>query len=484
MGVRSRDLLRVSVLGLALLPLRAWLTAAAGLDLHFDEAQYWEWSRRLDWSYYSKGPLVAWIIALSEAALGHGEWQVRLGAGLVHGLFLVLLYGLVYQVTRSRRSAWWGVILGLTTPLYFYSGLVMTTDVLLFAAWTAGLWAAYVALVEGSRGAWYALGAAVGIGALSKLSIGLLPFMLVLMVLLDPGLRRHLREPHLWGGLALMLLCMSPVLSWNANHDWVMFRHELGHTGLRAWSLRRAAEFAAGQWLALSPLMVLLALPCLWRRPTEKGRRLLWWLGVGGVGFFLLKSASGKVLVNWPAPVYIAWLVLVADAIPSWGRLRLRLTWLALASSALLVALALFPALSGLPYDRAPLDRMRAWRVPIGQVHAQAPSVSFLLTSTYTLAAELAFYWPQSIPVYVTGSPLRRHNQHDLWPGPDREAGRDALYVSYMARLPATLRKAFERCRALSPVPAAAPDGSVLRTLHIHYCQRYRPVPWPAPVGY
>src|SRR5215210_5539626 len=31
-------------------------------DLSPDEAHYWDWSRHLDWSYYSKGPLVAWII--------------------------------------------------------------------------------------------------------------------------------------------------------------------------------------------------------------------------------------------------------------------------------------------------------------------------------------------------------------------------------------------------------------------------------------
>ena len=35
------------------------------LDLAGDEAHYWDWSRRLDLSYYSKGPLVALIIRAS-----------------------------------------------------------------------------------------------------------------------------------------------------------------------------------------------------------------------------------------------------------------------------------------------------------------------------------------------------------------------------------------------------------------------------------
>ena len=40
------------------------------LDLAPDEAHYWDWSRHLDWSYYSKGPLVAWLIRFSCEVVG------------------------------------------------------------------------------------------------------------------------------------------------------------------------------------------------------------------------------------------------------------------------------------------------------------------------------------------------------------------------------------------------------------------------------
>src|SRR5256885_13616097 len=46
------------------------------LDLAPDEAHYWDWSRHLDWSYYSKGPLVAWLIRLSCALFG--DWSYAL----------------------------------------------------------------------------------------------------------------------------------------------------------------------------------------------------------------------------------------------------------------------------------------------------------------------------------------------------------------------------------------------------------------------
>ena len=45
-----------------------------------DEAHYWEWSRRLDLSYYSKGPLVAYLIAGLTGVFGTSAFGIRLGA--------------------------------------------------------------------------------------------------------------------------------------------------------------------------------------------------------------------------------------------------------------------------------------------------------------------------------------------------------------------------------------------------------------------
>ena len=44
----------------------ALLLGGTGLDLSPDEAHYWDWSRQPDWAYYSKGPLVAWLIRASS----------------------------------------------------------------------------------------------------------------------------------------------------------------------------------------------------------------------------------------------------------------------------------------------------------------------------------------------------------------------------------------------------------------------------------
>ena len=36
-------------------------------DLFVDEAQYWLWSQHLDFGYYSKPPMIAWVIRAATA---------------------------------------------------------------------------------------------------------------------------------------------------------------------------------------------------------------------------------------------------------------------------------------------------------------------------------------------------------------------------------------------------------------------------------
>ncbi|MBO0738304.1 MAG: glycosyltransferase family 39 protein, partial [Alphaproteobacteria bacterium] len=68
----------------ALTVLRLLWLALQPADLFPDEAQYWFWSQQLALGYYSKPPLVAWLIALTTHLFGDGEFAVRFAAPLLH----------------------------------------------------------------------------------------------------------------------------------------------------------------------------------------------------------------------------------------------------------------------------------------------------------------------------------------------------------------------------------------------------------------
>src|SRR5438270_6100661 len=126
-AVRSR---RWHVLAALLLVISAALRVAylAGhcpLDLAPDEAHYWDWSRHLDLSYYSKGPLVAYLIRASVTLAGpllhfwnaNPALAVRLPAVLCGTLLLASLYILTLQVFGRGALAFSVVAIALTLPV-------------------------------------------------------------------------------------------------------------------------------------------------------------------------------------------------------------------------------------------------------------------------------------------------------------------------------------------------------------------------------
>ena len=76
---------------------------ACPFDLSPDEAHYWDWSRNLDYCYYSKGPAVALLIRGSCELFGHTAFAVRLPAVLCGGLLLLGLHRLTLRATGDGR---------------------------------------------------------------------------------------------------------------------------------------------------------------------------------------------------------------------------------------------------------------------------------------------------------------------------------------------------------------------------------------------
>ena len=71
--------------------LRSLVLVTTPLDLGVDEAQYWLWSQKPDFGYFTKPPLIAWIIAVGHWLFGHHTWAVRMPACWIHlGTALIL----------------------------------------------------------------------------------------------------------------------------------------------------------------------------------------------------------------------------------------------------------------------------------------------------------------------------------------------------------------------------------------------------------
>ncbi len=225
------------------------LVYLGSVELLPEETYYWNYARHLDIGYLDHPPLVAWLISLGTAVFGQSQFGVRSGAlccGVITSIF-------AYRLARNLfddATALAALLLAQILPFFFLSGLLMTPDAGLTAAWAATLYYLERALLAGRASAWWGVGAALGVGMVSKYSIGLLVPVIVIFMLLDRQSRRWWTRWEPYAAAVLALAIFSPVILWNAQHDWASFAFQTSRR------LAEAPRFALHRLLASALVLI------------------------------------------------------------------------------------------------------------------------------------------------------------------------------------------------------------------------------------
>ena len=90
MGGLSTPFLTAFIL-IILFMVRMIAIVVSPLDLGVDEAQYWLWGQTPQLGYYSKPPLIAWLLSGSDWLLGSSAAAVRSLSALLHLITACLL---------------------------------------------------------------------------------------------------------------------------------------------------------------------------------------------------------------------------------------------------------------------------------------------------------------------------------------------------------------------------------------------------------
>ena len=245
-----------------------YLTHDCPIDLSGDEAQYWDWSRQLDWSYYSKGPLVAYIIRLSCWAFGRDTMlAVRFPAVVLATGTSVLTYLLTRKLFKSDRLALGTVLLYHVVPMFVAGSVLMTIDPPFFFCWALATYLAAHAIFDNRKWAWPALGVVAGVGFLAKYAMLLWYLPLLLALSTDHDGRRWLRSRWPWLALGISLLFLTPVLAWNARHGWVSRLHvstQIGTSASGGFKIGNVLEFLGGQLGVVGPGLVVIMGAGVW----------------------------------------------------------------------------------------------------------------------------------------------------------------------------------------------------------------------------
>ena len=481
------------------------------LDLSPDEAHYWEWSRRLDLSYYSKGPMIAYIIALGTSVFGSTDFGVRVCAVVLSVLSSLLIYKLVIEMYKNESAALWSAAIFQALPLFTTFGVIFTIDSPFVFFWILSLVLFYRAATAESNAcdtrehqlsAWVFLGAAIGMGLLSKYTMALFyPCMLLCLFLSDKRYLLKTLKPY--SAVVVSLAVFSPVIIWNMQHDWVTLRHTAGQAHVAeglVFSFGSFAEFLGSQVGIVTPVAFVLMFHALFRLyRSEKGGQsaFLVSFSLPVIVFFLLKSIQGKVQANWAMTGYITGIIALAwyFARPSIASSKIGIRkkkvalWICTVTAVVVTIVAHYPWVAKLPPKLDPSARLRGWHQLGAAVDPAYRTLSgfgpvFVFSGSYQVASELAFYVEGHPKTYCINLG-RRMDQYDLWPGMNEEAERlrrdsrngdvtiNGIFVSTGdIEMPPAVAEAFDRFE--KKIVKVYDRGNELRVYSVFICYNFR----------
>lgn len=421
---READL-RYWAAGIVLFSVVLRLIFSSQIELLPEEAYYWNYARHLDIGYLDHPPMVAWLIRAGTDIFGDNALGVRIGAlccSIVASLFC-------YRLTRAlfgQTAALVSLILMHTLPFFFLSGLLMTPDAPLTAAWAAFMYFFERGISGGRARAWMWAGLSLGVGLLSKYTIALAGLSAFAYVAMTPACRPWLKRFAPYAAASLALVVFSPVIFWNSQHAWASFAFQ---------TLRRVSELPqfslhkllGSAILLIAPTGFLTFIAIAIERPMQAaaasdgassavGRRLILYFVAIPVCLFAVFSLRYQIKVDWTGASWVGSVPLMALAIVAWrrraaGRFRSALlaAWPATIAILLLIYTVGFGYLAvGIPgvgysshMELVPVGWRELGR-QVGQVAQTIEAtgtgkVLIVAMDRYETASELAFYAPDPL---------------------------------------------------------------------------------------
>lgn len=517
------------------------LYSALGTELHPDEAYYWVWSTRLDWSYYDQGPLTAFYIKFFTFLLGDTLLALKTAAVFAYVTAAAFFLGAARELGFSPLRGGVALAMFLLVPGFFNGSQLIMHDSPLLLAWNAALFFALRHIRCRDNLALFALFITLGLGALAKHTMVFFAFGLVLWLLLCRARWPLLRKRSFWAALILAGVMMLPHLIWNLQNDWAGIGAivHLRSSGGKFANRNGTGELLVSQFLLFSPLwlaaFVALVLDRLirpirgflaafkegpmrtsfgwrrwlripvphffrpggrWHESSNRGSQmLLLWINALLLPLYLLFfSLNHIVQPNWVFPAYPAAILLVASRWPE-GKINPGKKWMApliLFGFVPVLILNLATRFSGelvelLPAKPAahiiPAYRSVGYRAIIREIteikNRRNPKAE-LAANRYQDAAIAQWYSPGK--KFVGSLNILQRNQYSYWPflRPGRDYFIFFIQENVCERTPLFFKIALkEMFESLEEYPEReiVVDDLKVRRYHLWYARNYRQ-PW------
>jgi 4-amino-4-deoxy-L-arabinose transferase-like glycosyltransferase len=475
------------------------------LELYPDEAQYWLWSRHLDFGYFSKPPVIAWLIWATTHVGGDGEAWLRIGSPLINAATALIISRIaVWLYGHERGGAWVGLAAAavfILMPGIQLSSVLITTDTPLLFFLALMIWAC-VALPAASPRTriWVAtgMGAALGMAFLSKYAAIYALASLGAHLCLSREARRAWTPAMAVAFFATLLAVFAPNMIWNYQHHFSTLEHTAANANWKAGKLFNPLElvqFVGSQFGVFGPVpfgvlgggAILLAV----RKRLAPADIMLLCFALPPLVTVAAQAFVSRANANWAGAAYVAGSVLVAAWLLRWEARRWLIGGLALQAvlAALFLTWVINPRTAEAMGVANSFKRARGWDQTVQAIiersreeqalHGGITAVAVDDRFLYNVAAYYGrdyFGAPGAPPLKMWVHEIAARNQAEAEAPLDAALGKRALIASLEGTYRAKIKQDFKATSDLQIVSVRL-DRKRSRRTDLFIAEGFAPVP-------
>src|SRR5215472_5995824 len=283
---------KLLVLALSVVILHTFANGQYGF--HRDELLTLDNARHLSWGYVVYSPLTPFLGRVELELFGASLRGFRGFAALAQGLALLLTGLAARELGGSSQAQLVGAVASSIGGHTLFSGSFMSYSSFDYLWWVLVAYFMIRFLKSDDPRWWVAIGTAIGLGMMTKYTMAFLVLGIVGGLALTP-VRRFLRSPWSWCGVAAALLIMLPNVIWQIHNHFVSLEF-LKTIHSRDISRGWTDYFLLNQlWKSANPVTVPLWAAGLWyvfAVPEGKRYRLVGWMFV--IPLVTLLAAKGR----------------------------------------------------------------------------------------------------------------------------------------------------------------------------------------------
>ena len=230
-------------------------------DLFGDEAQYWIWSQSPNLGYYSKPPLLAWLIGSVTLIFGNSFESLNLISVSMYILTAVAIYLIYKKLYYNKVGA---MLAGLTfylIPAATVSSFLISTDILLIFFWSLSLFFLLKIRDDPSLINFILLGIFVGLSFLSKYAAVYFLLSIIIIFFIDQRFKRIFIENSTFVIIFVfsVIVIVLPNVVWNIENNWATFIHTSDNAALNRIDVNpiQGLGFVLTQAMMLGPILII-----------------------------------------------------------------------------------------------------------------------------------------------------------------------------------------------------------------------------------